>query len=169
MHATRRPDRRITDPDAIRKFLESEDIVHIAMVDGDTPYLVPMNYGCTLTDDGKLTLHLHSAAEGRKLDILRKNPNVCFEISRKLRLTFNPQTGSCTTKYHSVIGSGKVVFVEDAQEKIESLHVLMRHAGHTDYPPFPDKLVSVTTVLRIEADEYSAKSSLAAGEEGSLL
>ena len=44
------------------------------MIDGDEPYVVPMNYGYTL-EDGELCIYLHGATVGRKIDIMKKNPN----------------------------------------------------------------------------------------------
>ena len=141
-------------------------MLHLGLSDGSTPYVVPMSYGYELTADGKLTLHLHCAGEGRKLEILRKNPHVCFEISRKVRLAYDEMTGSCTAKYRSVIGSGRAVIETDVQDKLRSLEALMRQAGHTDHPPFDEKLLNMTTTIRIEAAEYAAKSNIAPGEEG---
>ena len=169
MHAMRRKDRQITDTLAIRAILEGEDVLHLGLCDGGIPYVVPMSYGYTMTEDGRLTLHLHCADEGRKLDILRKNPHVCFEISRKVRIAYDEKTGSCTAKYRSVIGSGKAIIEEDAQDKLCSLHALMKQAGHTEYPPFGEKLLAMTATVRIEAEEYTAKSNIAPGEEGYVL
>ena len=125
-----------------------------------------MSYGYEMAPDGKLTLHLHCAGEGRKLETLRKNPNVCFEISRKVRLVYNEMTGSCTAKYRSIIGSGKAILESDAQDKLRSLEALMRQAGHKDHPPFDEKLLAMTATVRIDVTEYAAKSNIAPGEEG---
>ena len=74
-----RREREVTDIEEIIGILDSAKIVHVGMIDGDMPYVVPMNYGYTL-EDGKLTLYLHGAKSGRKLDILRANPKVFVEI-----------------------------------------------------------------------------------------
>ena len=166
MHAMRRKDRQITDLEAIRAILDGEDVLHLAMCDENTPYVVPMSYGYELSEDGKLILYLHCASEGRKLEMLRKNPNVCFEVSRKIKLVYNEKMGSCTAKYRSVIGSGKAILEESAEEKLRSLDALMKQAGHAEHPPYEEKLLAITRTLRIEADEYTAKSNLLPGEEG---
>ena len=62
-----RREREITDIEEIIKILEKENIIHIGLVDGDEPYVVPMNYGFTM-ENGKLTIYLHGATEGKKLD-----------------------------------------------------------------------------------------------------
>ena len=165
MHPMRRKDRQITDLTAIDALLQSEDVLHLALCDDGKPYVVPMSYGYTLTDNSKLTLHLHCASAGRKLDILRRNPAVCFEISRKVKLEYDEVTGGCTAKYRSLIGSGVAVIEEDPSDKLRSLHALMRQAGHENYPPFDEALLARTVTLRIEAEEYAAKSNIAPGEE----
>ena len=60
-----RRERQITDLQEIRGILDRAKIVHIGMVDGGRPYVVPMNYGYTM-EDGQLTLYLHGANRGRK-------------------------------------------------------------------------------------------------------
>ena len=50
-----RREREVTDPAQIRELLDKSMIAHIGMVDGDEPYVVPMNYGYTM-EDGKLTM-----------------------------------------------------------------------------------------------------------------
>lgn len=166
MHPMRRTDRQITELSAIRAILEGEDVLHLAMCDNNTPYIVPMSYGFDLTDEGKLTFYLHCAGDGRKLDLLRQNPNVCFEVSRKVRLVYNEKMGSCTAKYRSVIGVGRAVIEDSAGEKLRSLDALMRQAGHADHPPYEEKLLAMTRTLRIEVEEYTAKSNIAPDEEG---
>lgn len=166
MHKMRRSDRQITDIHAIRTILDGEDVLHLAMCENNMPYVVPMSYGYELTDEGKLTFYLHCAGEGRKLDLLRSNPKVCFEVSRKVCLVYNKKMGSCTAKYRSVIGSGKAIIEEDAQDRLRSLDALMRQAGHAEHPPYEEKLLAMTRTLRIEVEEYTAKSNIAPDEEG---
>lgn len=74
-----RREREVTDIAQILGILDRAKIVHVGMIDGDMPYVVPMNYGYTM-EDGKLTLYLHGATRGRKLDVLRRNPKVFVQI-----------------------------------------------------------------------------------------
>ena len=53
------------------------------MTDGGVPYIVPLNYGYEYAD-GELTFYFHSAKEGRKLEILKKNPTVCLELDGRV-------------------------------------------------------------------------------------
>ena len=74
-----RRERQVTDPKAILEILDTCKVVHVAMIDGDEPYMVAMNYGYTMEDE-KLTLYLHGATAGRKLDVLKANPKVFVEM-----------------------------------------------------------------------------------------
>lgn len=61
------------NPEQIDQLLREEIIGRIACADGDFVYIVPVSYAY----DGR-AIYVHSL-EGQKLDIMRKNPNVCFE------------------------------------------------------------------------------------------
>ena len=75
----RRTDREVANEADIRTILDRARVLHLAMIDADRPYVVPLHYGYTL-ENGRLTLYLHSAKEGRKLDVLRRNDRVAFVL-----------------------------------------------------------------------------------------
>ena len=62
MNSMTRRERQITDENEIREILDSAKVVHVGLVDGDEPYVVPMNYGYTF-ESGKLTHHRLSVDE----------------------------------------------------------------------------------------------------------
>ena len=150
-----RREREVTDLEEIIGILNRAKIVHVGMIDGNRPYVVPMNYGYTL-ENGKLTLYLHGAKEGRKLDILRENPNVFIEIDTDI-VPFEGHTachyGIC---YSSVMGEGTAEIVEDSEEKKEALSILMKTQTEKDFT-FTDRMVSIVTVIKIHVDEFTAK------------
>ncbi len=65
-----RHDNEITDPEGIREILRKSLVCHLALVDEGKPYMISMNYG--FRDN---IIYLHAALEGRKIDIIRKNPD----------------------------------------------------------------------------------------------
>ena len=69
----------VTDPDQILHILDTAKVLHLGLSVNDEPYVVPMNYGYTF-EAGKLVLYLHSALQGKKLDMMRANPKVFFSI-----------------------------------------------------------------------------------------
>ena len=76
----RRKEREVTDLTRIREILEECEVCHLGLVEDGKAYVVPLNFGYTL-EDGKLSLYFHSAASGRKVEILRKNPMAAFRLT----------------------------------------------------------------------------------------
>ncbi len=148
-------EKMITDEQEIIRILDESKIVHVGMVDGDEPYVVPMNYGYTL-ENGKLTIWLHGSKRGRKLDVLRKNPKVFFEMECALV----PFEGDIACKYglsySSLMGKGTAEIVEDVEQKKLGLKALMKTQTGRDFE-FEDKMTTIVSVIRIECTEYTAK------------
>lgn len=148
-------EREVTDLHEILDILDKSMVVHVAMIDGDEPYLVPMNYGYTM-EDGKLTQYLHGATKGRKINVLRANPKVFFSMECDVQ----PFDGSVAcrygTTYTSLMGSGKAEILEDVEEKKAGLSILMKTQTGKDFT-FDDRMVSIVSVIRITADYYTAK------------
>ncbi len=145
----------VTDMDEIVKILDNAKVVHVGMIDGDEPYVVPMNYGYTL-EDGKLTLWLHCAKRGRKLDVLRENNKVFFEMECGLQ----PFDGDIACRYgisySSIMGRGTAEIVEDIETKKAALTHLMKTQTGKDFE-FEDKMASIVSIIRIDTIEFTAK------------
>lgn len=155
MNGMTRRERQVTDIDEIIKILDESKVLHLGLVDGDEPYVVPMNYGYTM-EDGKMTLYLHGAKRGKKLDLIRANPKVFFEMDCDIV----PFEGEVACKYGityaSVMGKGIAEIVEDVEVKKFALSALMKTQTGKDFT-FDDKLVSVVSVIKIDVSEYTAK------------
>lgn len=151
----RRHDKEVTDPEGIREILRKSLVCHLALVDDGKPYMVSMNYG--FSDD---TIYLHCALEGRKVDILRKNQDVCFQVYNGNRLTTGPNAcGDWTMKYRSVTGFGKVTLIEDDKEKIPPMQIIMDQYTTKGPFEFAPERVAETLVIRIDIDEMTGKIS----------
>ena len=153
----RRKDRQITEIEAIRAILDKAKVLHLAMIDGARPYVVPMNYGYALAD-GRLTLYLHGAKEGRKLDVLQQNDRVAFVLETDV----SPVSGGdipCKygEAYASVMGEGTAVLLDDPVQKIEALQILMKTQTGRDFDVTPD-MADAVAVLRIDVDSFTAKA-----------
>ena len=150
-----RRERQVTDPEEIRGILERGRIVHVGINDGEWPYVVPMNYGHTF-EDGVLTLYLHCAKTGHKLDLLRADPRVFFEIDTDL-VPFEGIT-ACHygLGYSSIMGRGTATLIETPEEKKTAMSILMKTQTGKDFT-FDDRMVSVVTVIRIDVSVYTAK------------
>ncbi len=148
-------ERMVTDKEKIKEILDRSKVVHLGMVDGDEPYIVPMNYGYTLEDD-KLTLWLHCAKRGRKLDIIRANPKVFIEMECDLK----PFDGDIACRYglsySSVMGRGTAEIVEDVEVKKAALTYLMKTQTGKDFE-FEDKMAAIVSIIKVDVSEYTAK------------
>ena len=155
MHGMTKREFRITDEAQIRLILDSAKVLRLGIAVDNVPYIIPLNYGCTL-EDGKLTFYLHSAVKGNKLDLLRKNPEVCFELD----CNYQPCEGVLPCQYglgySAVSGRGRAVIVEDLQEKLEGMRILMKTQTGKDFE-FNERLVSIVSVIRLDVSEYTAK------------
>ncbi len=150
-----RREREVTDIAEILGILDRAKVVHVGMIDGDRPYVVPMNYGYKM-ENGELTLYLHGALKGRKIDVLRENPNVFVEIDTDIA-PFEGETacqyGVC---YSSVMGEGIAEIVEDAEGKMEALTYLMKTQTGGDFE-FSEKMVGGISAIRIRVADFTAK------------
>lgn len=155
MNGLTRRERLIEDENIINMILEKSKVLHLGLVDGDEPYVVPMNYGHVF-ENGKLTLWLHGAKTGRKLDVMRKNPKVFVSMECDIV----PFEGDVACKYgisyYSLMAKGTAVIVEDVEEKKQALSALMKTQTKEDFE-FNDRLTEVVSIIRIDVKEYTAK------------
>ena len=151
-----RREREITDIEEIIKILEKENIIHIGLVDGDEPYVVPMNYGFTM-ENGKLTIYLHGATEGKKLDLIRANPKIFFSVESEI-IAFSGGNIACQygTSYSSVMGKGIAEILENPEDKMAGLSIFMKSQTGRDFQ-FNERMVSAVAVIKIDVSDYTAK------------
>jgi uncharacterized protein len=148
----RKKDREIKDKAAIRAIMEEALVCRIGLSDNGMPYVVPMNFGL-----GENCVYLHCATEGRKLDILRKNDRVCFEMDLLREIKQKPVSCGCGARYESVIGFGRAVFVDDPAEKRAALDRIMEHYNAEGPFSYPDETLARTAVIRIEIESLTGK------------
>ncbi|MBO5065640.1 MAG: pyridoxamine 5'-phosphate oxidase family protein [Clostridia bacterium] len=150
-----RREREITDINETLKILDKSKIVHIGLVDGDEPYVVPMNYGYTYENDA-LTLYLHGATEGKKLDLMRANPKVFFSIECDVEPFSGQVACQYGTSYSSVMGKGFAEILEAPEDKMEGLTLFMKTQTGIDFE-FNERLVSAVSVIKINVTSFTAK------------
>ena len=150
----RRKDREITDFDEIVDVIRASDVCRIAMNDGDYPYIVPMNFGLDV-QDGQVYLYFHCAMEGKKLDLLRRDNRVTFEMDCDHNFILYEERMSCTMGFASVIGHGTMEFVAD-EDKFAALKILMRQYHAEDFK-FNTDMIKVTAVLKLTVTDMVGK------------
>jgi len=147
----RRKDREITARPEIDAILRSEKLMRIALVDGARPFLVPVFYAF----DGA-SLFFHSAPAGTKIEILRRNHHVCFEISVFQGVIESEVACDFEAKHRTVIGQGRAFFVSEETEKIKALDLLVAQFTAKKFE-YPKASLHGTTVVRIEIDSVKGK------------
>ena len=155
MQGMTKRERQVTDPQQIMKIMDEGKVLHLGLAVDNEPYVVPMNYGYT-NEDGKLVIYLHSAVRGKKLDMMRANPRVFFEIDCDLQPFEGVLPCQYGMVYSSVMGKGIATIVEDVEEKKKAMSILMKTQTGKDFT-FDDRLVSIVAVIRIDVEEYTAK------------
>ncbi len=149
----RRQEREISDPKVLESIINKASVCRLAMCEGSVPYIVPLCFGYE-----KGALYFHSAIEGRKLEILKKNPRVCFEMDIDCELVKSGDR--CTMKYRSVIGNGQASFIETLEDKRNALDLIMRHYNQEPIP-YPDPvLTNMLAVIKVEIKEMTGKASI---------
>lgn len=128
----RQKNRQVTDFSEIVEIIKASDICRIAINDEIYPYILPLNFGFDVCDD-KLILYFHSALEGTKVNLLKKNNCVSFEMDTDHALGADESRGYCTFYYSSVIGNGEIFFIDDEDEKVHALQAIMNKYHMEDF------------------------------------
>ena len=159
MRPMRRQDRAVTDPEKIQAVIDDCQVCRLGFCDGGKPYVVPVNFGHAV-EDGRHVFYFHGAAEGRKVDLVRRNGRAGIELDTGYRLQGAEAACGYTAAFRSVIGEGPIRVVEDPSEKRRGLTAIMRQStGRADWT-FPDAAVDAVCVLRLEAEALSCKEHL---------
>ncbi len=153
----RRKDREVTAFEEKLRILQASQVCRLGMVDeSGEPYIVPMNFGWQAEGE-QLTLFVHCALSGRKLDILRANPRVCFETDSGHELVRTELPCGYSFRYQSVIGWGKVQILEDHESKAEGLRAIMRHQAGMPDAVFTHEDTKRFYVLRLDVEKLTGK------------
>jgi nitroimidazol reductase NimA-like FMN-containing flavoprotein (pyridoxamine 5'-phosphate oxidase superfamily) len=125
---------------------------------GGVPYIVPMSFGFS-DDDRGLRLYFHCATEGRRLDLLRINPHVGFEMDIARELITADRPCGWSQNYESVVGEGVMRVVENREARVAALSKLMEHyGGGYDHPDdYDPEILTRTCVLELEVTTVVGK------------
>jgi nitroimidazol reductase NimA-like FMN-containing flavoprotein (pyridoxamine 5'-phosphate oxidase superfamily) len=116
------PRKFIEARDEMEKLLAEERVGYLGMSADSKPYVIPLTYGYS---DRKIIFHC--ALKGSKLDILRKNANVCFTVSRHFgEMVSHPQGAECHINSDSVICYGKARIIDSLDERCKVLNIFNR-------------------------------------------
>ena len=156
----RRKDREIRDRAGLEAIFERADACRLAFAAGGEPYIVALNFGYERAGaaSGDLpVLYFHCAREGRKLDLMRKAPRVCFELDTDHELVTGPAPCDWGMKYASIVGYGILRELQDSAERQAALKAIMRKYGWKGEGSFKDSVLGTTTVLELRVTELTGK------------
>ncbi|ROQ90131.1 pyridoxamine 5'-phosphate oxidase family protein [Desulfosoma caldarium] len=160
----RRKHCEVTDPKAIRTLLESCTIGRLATTDANGyPYITPVH---DVFCNGRI--YLHSSPKGEKIDNIRRDNRVGFQVDIPLAyvdLPFRPAQGPCRLHqlYQSVVIRGRARLVENLAEKTAALNALVAaHEKGSQVPHVTEDLpaVQACAVIEITPEKTTAKFNL---------
>lgn len=139
----------------ISDILKKALVCRIALCDGIKPYIIPVNFGY---ENGKI--YIHTSVNSRKLEIIRRNNNISFEVEIDTEVIpdYNDPCRS-TMRYRSVIGWGKAYIVDDPSIIKRALDLItMKYMGKT-FENYNEKDLKRTAIIEISIEEMTAKIS----------
>ena len=159
----RRKDRRIEEDARIDGIIRACDCCRLGFADGDAAYIVPVNFAF-VRENGKRVFYIHGARMGRKAELIRAKGVCGFEMDTGHGVQAGEKPCDYSFYYQSVIGKGRIAFIEDAAEKAAALnHIMAVYSDRNDWE-FPAEMLKAMGVLRLEVDELSCKEH--AGPKG---
>lgn len=166
----------IKSKEKIKEFLDAEHVGRIASIDETGyPQIVPMNF-VFLND----AIYLHSHIRGEKLDNIKRNDKVGFEVDRELEFLpsyfEDPKDASLAdTLYISVVIKGSASIIEEKNEKALALNGLMKkyqpEGGYEPLTPEMD-VIDEVAIIKVIPDsirgKYKIGQNLRKGERADL-
>ena len=152
----RRSEKEIRDVEIIYNILKEADVCRVGFSNANKPYIVPMNFGF---DEGHI--YFHSSLEGKKMEILKENNNLCFEVDIETEIVKSEKPCNWGMHYLSVMGSGTAEMVEEPEEKLKALDIIMRKyddEGLNSYE-YSESSLKGTAVIKLTVTELTGKMS----------
>jgi len=150
----RKANQEITDKSILEEILITSKICRLGMIDNGLPYVLPFNFGYR-----ESFIYIHSSPLGKKIDLLKANPLVCFEVEQQSDIIENEVACKWSTLYRSVVGYGNVEIVTDFEEKKHGLEIIMAQNGATGKLNFDTKEVEFIVVLKLSISTMTGKQS----------
>jgi len=149
----RKKENEITEASAIETIITKSLVCRLALSDDNSPYIVPLCFGY----EDKV-LYFHGSQKGKKIDIIKKNPRVCFEFDTNTEIVKAEDACHWSMKYRSVIGFGKAVLLKDKEEKRKALNIIMGQYSDGTFQ-FDDAILKKLGVIKVEIESMTGKQS----------
>ena len=150
----RRKEKEIAGIGEIESIICKSQVCRLGMVDEGLPYIVPLCFGYRNN-----MLYFHSAKEGRKIEILKRNNQVCFEFDIDTQIHADKTACAWGMNYRSVIGYGTATLINDPVEKRKALDIIMSQYTDGEFI-YPDKNLNKALVIKVEISSMTGKKSV---------
>ena len=134
--------------DKLEEVLSRHETGVLSLFDEKYPYTIPVNHAYK---DGKL--YLHCGKIGKKLTLIRKNPNACYclygnaeDVPKGVR--------SCHLEYESVLFYGQIRISDNPAEKEEAILELTNHYG----TPYQHGFADMIEILVFDVDHATVRT-----------
>jgi nitroimidazol reductase NimA-like FMN-containing flavoprotein (pyridoxamine 5'-phosphate oxidase superfamily) len=155
----RKAKKEIADRSIIEELLRTCPIGRLGTVGPDGwPMVKPLNFAFL---NGHV--YFHTALEGEKIDHIKRDGRVCFEVDLPIAYVRGAQNNPCTAEYlfRSVIVKGRAALVKDEEERRSALSALMgKYQPDGGYGEFLPGKLAITGVVRIEIEQMTGKQDL---------
>lgn len=146
--------KRWLEPHECIEFLERENVGRLGTSKDNIPYVIPVNF--VVFGD---KIYIHTGFRGKKIDILKANPIVCFEASRMISLIPSDKACTFSVEFMSVIVSGKAARVEDADLKYKVLQAFSKKYSFSQTEPELKKEdANFVHIIEITMDEITGRA-----------
>ncbi len=145
----------ITEIKEIEKVIKACNICFLGVADSNnTPYVLPMNFGY---DQG--IIYLHSAPEGKIVDIVNYNKKVCLSFCTDTDIVAQHPQVACSyrMKSKSVVAWGEVLFINDLKEKEKALNFLMSNYSDMDFK-YSEPALKNVKIWSIQLEDITCKA-----------
>jgi uncharacterized protein len=154
----RRKEREIKEILDLELIISRSDVCRVAFAETNLPYIVTMNFGYSGGDHP--CFYFHCAKEGRKLEMMKKNNFVCFELDTDHEIYEGENGCDWGMKFSSIVGYGKISVLQEKESRIYGLDCIMAHySDRTDFS-YDERVLGNTTILRLEIEEMTGKRKL---------
>jgi nitroimidazol reductase NimA-like FMN-containing flavoprotein (pyridoxamine 5'-phosphate oxidase superfamily) len=150
----RRKELQIRDKDILESILNQAQVCRIGLCHNNIPYIVPVCFSYRAD-----CLYIHSARDGKKVEIIRENNSVCFEVEIGVELIQSGRACDFAMRSQSVIGFGTAHLVEDEEQKIHALNILMDHYSDQQSHEHRRKMLPKVAIIKMEIESMTGKRS----------
>ena len=149
----RKKEKEINEKAAIEAIIKKSLVCRLALSDNNSPYIVPLCFGYK-----DRVLYFHSSQKGKKIDIIKRNPKVCFEFDTDTEIVKAEDACHWSMRYRSIIGFGRAVLLEDTEEKRKALKIIMGQYSDRIFQ-FDDAILKKMGVIKVEIESMTGKQS----------